>query len=161
MLQVGNTGPTVATNVAVTFDPPLVNIAIHDREKDTRALDALCKSGLGTLAPRRTFRWSLGPIHMHFPNNGANRHPAPGTGASPAQPQECSRTPVRPRAIPMLDRTIPTSSSSSDASILPGPHPRGFVHVEWFACPVGHVAAAVTHGVLISTFRWRLGPLRP
>lgn len=76
MLQVGNTGPTVATNVAVTFDPPLVNIALHDREEDTRALEALCKSGLGSLAPGRTFRWSLGPIHRHFPNTGADPVPS-------------------------------------------------------------------------------------
>lgn len=57
-LVIGNTGPTVATDVKVTFDAPLTmsDFAAHRSEPMLRALE----DGLRSLAPGRVIRWTLG-----------------------------------------------------------------------------------------------------
>ena len=55
---IGNSGPTVATNVRVTIDPPLPN------DHEGAFLDAMhqrLRDGLSSLAPGRTLHWTLGP----------------------------------------------------------------------------------------------------
>lgn len=56
---VGNSGPTVAQNVRVLFEPPLPVGSIHGDDLTRRALARL-EGGLDSLAPGRTLRWTLG-----------------------------------------------------------------------------------------------------
>lgn len=58
-LLVGNSGPTVATNVRVTFDPPLPDTGIF---KDGTSFARL-SNGLASLPPGRTMAWVLGPSY--------------------------------------------------------------------------------------------------
>lgn len=60
MLQVvvGNSGPTVASNVKVTFDPPLPAGSQH-AERIAKVQRTLSE-GLRSLAPQRVIRWSIG-----------------------------------------------------------------------------------------------------
>lgn len=57
-LVVGNSGPTVATNVRVKIDPPLP--AIDQFEDRVEAAQQLLADGLQSLAPGRIFTWPLG-----------------------------------------------------------------------------------------------------
>lgn len=57
-LVVGNTGPTVATDVKITFDAPLPLSA--DVQKDSAHLLRTLAGGLRSLAPGREIRWHLG-----------------------------------------------------------------------------------------------------
>lgn len=57
-LVVGNSGPTVATNVRVDVDPPLP--AIDQYKERVRAVGARLGEGLQSLTPGRELRWSLG-----------------------------------------------------------------------------------------------------
>lgn len=58
---VGNSGPTMAHNVRVTFDPPLPKDG--DRVDTIASLEEALRDGLRSLAPGRVIRWSLGPGH--------------------------------------------------------------------------------------------------
>jgi hypothetical protein len=57
MLVVGNSGPTVATDVKVRIEPPLPTI---DQLKETRAAQARLAEGFRSLPPGRTLAWWLG-----------------------------------------------------------------------------------------------------
>jgi hypothetical protein len=57
-LVVGNSGPTVATNVRVQIDPPLPSIA--QLELQVSAAHSRLGEGLASLAPGRTLVWALG-----------------------------------------------------------------------------------------------------
>lgn len=63
MLQVvvGNSGPTMARNVRVTFDPPLPAGPQH--VAPIRKVELTLAAGLKSLAPHRVIRWSLGVGH--------------------------------------------------------------------------------------------------
>lgn len=55
---VGNSGPTVAQNVRVTFEPSLPS---SERKEDTvLKVQRVLSDGLKSLAPGRVLRWSLG-----------------------------------------------------------------------------------------------------
>lgn len=55
---VGNSGPTVARNVRVTFDPPLPS---SEQKSDlVQSVQQVLANGLRSLAPNRVIRWSLG-----------------------------------------------------------------------------------------------------
>lgn len=56
---VGNSGPTVATDVMITVDPPLPNKS-QVPELTTRAFERM-RDGIKTLAPGRVVEWTLGP----------------------------------------------------------------------------------------------------
>jgi hypothetical protein len=56
---VGNSGPTVATNVRVVFDPPLPAGKQHADNKVENVQRTLAM-GLRSLAPNRVLRWTLG-----------------------------------------------------------------------------------------------------
>lgn len=55
---IGNSGPTVATNVRVAIDPPLP--ADHEGAF-LEAMHRRLTDGLSSLAPGRTLHWTLGP----------------------------------------------------------------------------------------------------
>jgi hypothetical protein len=60
VLVIGNAGPTVATDVHVTFIPPLEDIVPEGgRERATQVSERLSR-GLRSIAPGRTFMWNLG-----------------------------------------------------------------------------------------------------
>lgn len=56
---VGNSGPTVASNVRITFDPPLP--ASEGKEETVLKVQRMLSEGMKSLAPGRIIRWSLGP----------------------------------------------------------------------------------------------------
>ncbi|MCA1707621.1 MAG: hypothetical protein LC808_31865, partial [Actinobacteria bacterium] len=57
-LVIGNSGPTVATNVRITIDPPLV--AIDELKSRTDTAQAQLAEGIRSLAPGRVLTWPLG-----------------------------------------------------------------------------------------------------
>jgi hypothetical protein len=57
-LVVGNSGPTVATNVRVRIDPPLPFGSMPDQFKTV--VERRLVPGLSSLAPNRVLRWALG-----------------------------------------------------------------------------------------------------
>lgn len=57
-LIVGNSGPTVATNVRVRIDPPFKPTTGHD---DLKAVYLRLAEGISSLAPGRRLFWTLGP----------------------------------------------------------------------------------------------------
>ncbi|MFK5582169.1 hypothetical protein [Serinicoccus sp. LYQ131] len=66
-LVVGNSGPTIATNVRVKFDPPLPVVREMPSKNDTtrRGMDKL-EHGIQSIAPGKTLRWHLGVAHKLF-----------------------------------------------------------------------------------------------
>lgn len=57
-VAVGNSGPTVARNVRVTFDPPLP--AGQQQSDKVESVQRTLAKGLRSLAPNRVIRWTLG-----------------------------------------------------------------------------------------------------
>lgn len=55
---VGNSGPTVARNVRVTFDPPLP--AGEQQSDKVESVQRVLANGLRSLAPNRVIKWTLG-----------------------------------------------------------------------------------------------------
>jgi hypothetical protein len=53
-LLLGNSGPSIARNVKVTFDPALPSAL------DIKPILEILKQGIASLAPGRTMRWALG-----------------------------------------------------------------------------------------------------
>jgi hypothetical protein len=65
MLLVGNSGRTVATNVRVSTEPRLTDLATNlDR---TRPVPDQIARGISSLAPGRVMRWHLGAVREHLP----------------------------------------------------------------------------------------------
>lgn len=68
---VGNSGPTVATNVRIEIDPPLP----ADHEADSiNAMQKRLRDGLSSLAPGRTLHWTLGPSPDLVNRSGSLAH---------------------------------------------------------------------------------------
>lgn len=68
---IGNSGPTVATNVRVAIDPPLPN------EHEPDFIETMLKrlsDGLSSLAPGRTLHWTLGPSPDLVNRSGSLAH---------------------------------------------------------------------------------------
>lgn len=57
-IVVGNSGPTVARNVKVIFDPPLP--AGQQQSDKVESVQRILANGLRSLAPNRAIRWTLG-----------------------------------------------------------------------------------------------------
>jgi hypothetical protein len=71
-LLIGNSGPTVATNVRVTIDPPLRAIdQLHDR---AHAAQKLLADGIKSLPPGRTYVWPLGQGFNILADTGPQVH---------------------------------------------------------------------------------------
>lgn len=71
VLVVGNTGPTVATDVRLVFEPPLRQIVPKDRADLAAEIEKKIGSGIGSVAPGRTFVWNLGVTYAFFPDPDA------------------------------------------------------------------------------------------
>lgn len=56
----GNSGPTVARNIRVTFDPPLQGC---EPVSEISKVQHMLTNGLRSLAPGRVLRWTLGAAH--------------------------------------------------------------------------------------------------
>lgn len=71
-LVVGNSGPTIATNVRVKFDPPLPVVRdMHEKDQTTlRGMDKL-ERGIQSIAPGKALRWNLGVAHKLFASDDA------------------------------------------------------------------------------------------
>lgn len=65
-LVIGNSGPTVATDVRVVIDPSLESIVPEGVKQRVRQIDERLSAGFGSIAPQRTFTWSLGIAHEVF-----------------------------------------------------------------------------------------------
>jgi hypothetical protein len=70
-LVVGNSGPTVATNVRIMIDPPLPLI---DKFKGRADAQKLLAEGITSLPPGRTLTWELGPGFNLLKNDGPQPH---------------------------------------------------------------------------------------
>ncbi len=57
-LVIGNSGPTLATNVRIDVDPPLP--AIDELKERAEAAQVRLAGGIRSLAPGRTLAWPLG-----------------------------------------------------------------------------------------------------
>ena len=62
----GNSGPTVATDVRVAFHPALDHIVPPREAAETQGIQKLLESGVKSLTPGRVFTWSLGVTHEYF-----------------------------------------------------------------------------------------------
>lgn len=71
VLVVGNAGPTVATDVQLVFAPPLRQIVPVDRAELADKIESKVGSGIGSVAPGRTFMWNLGVAFAFFPGTDA------------------------------------------------------------------------------------------
>ncbi len=68
-LVIGNSGPTVATDVHVTLDPALTAII---PDPAAAAITNRLRSGLRSLAPGRVLEWNVGVAHMFYAPTGAD-----------------------------------------------------------------------------------------
>jgi hypothetical protein len=66
-LLLGNSGPSIARNVKVTFDPAPPSTL------DIKPILQILKQGITSLPPGRTMQWALGPAHN---TNGLDPHKA-------------------------------------------------------------------------------------
>lgn len=62
----GNSGPTVATDIHVSFDTPLDYVVPDAEVKDAQHVQELLRSGVKSLAPGRSVSWSLGATWAFF-----------------------------------------------------------------------------------------------
>jgi hypothetical protein len=67
VLLLGNSGPSIARNVKVTFDPAPPSTL------DIKPILEILKQGIASLAPGRTMQWALGAAHN---TNGSDAHKA-------------------------------------------------------------------------------------
>ena len=61
VLVVGNSGPTVATNVTIKFDPSLrTSVPNYNDKKNADSAEQVLAQGLSSLPPGRVHQWTLG-----------------------------------------------------------------------------------------------------
>lgn len=85
MLYVGNSGPTVATHVKVTFDP---TIDLPGRPSRHREAVEQLASGLSALPPGRVMQWHLGASHQQIPAADPSGYKVRIEGRGPFGPLE-------------------------------------------------------------------------
>lgn len=83
---VGNEGPTVATNVRVTFSPPLATPAKHPGAIE--AAQRTLASGIKSMAPGRRIEWTAGAGYEVLEGDGPIRHTVTVTADGPHGPVE-------------------------------------------------------------------------
>jgi hypothetical protein len=71
-LTIGNSGPTVATNVRITVDPPLP--AIDQLTERAEAAQTALADGISSLAPGRILAWPLGQAFNLIKHDGRQAH---------------------------------------------------------------------------------------
>lgn len=82
---VGNSGQTVARNVVVIVEPPIPKMV----EREARHVDVMqqkLRSGLSSIAPGRTYRWSLGSGASLVNRDGSLTHTITIDGVGPSGP---------------------------------------------------------------------------
>jgi hypothetical protein len=83
-LVIGNSGPTIATDVRVTIDPPL---PAHDQLKDrVSTAQEMLADGISSIPPGRTLTWMLGPGFDVIAENGPQAHTCTVTANGPFGP---------------------------------------------------------------------------
>jgi hypothetical protein len=85
LLVVGNSGPTVATNVKVTFAPDLEIPRSSTAPNSSRGADArdLLRRGIASLPPGRVMHWVLGVAHQLIDDGYALPYTATVTADGP------------------------------------------------------------------------------
>jgi hypothetical protein len=71
-LTIGNSGPTVATNVRITVDPPLP--AIDQLTERADAAQVRLSEGISSVAPGRVLAWPLGQGFNLIKHDGRQAH---------------------------------------------------------------------------------------
>lgn len=71
-LVIGNSGPTVATNVRIKVDPPLP--AIDELKERADSAQARLADGIASVAPGRIFSWPLGQGFNLIKHSGPQAH---------------------------------------------------------------------------------------
>lgn len=72
-LEVGNSGPTVATNVRVHVSKPLPTSSADNADR-VRRMEERLASGIKSLAPGRVITWTLGVGHQILAEEGARSY---------------------------------------------------------------------------------------
>lgn len=72
-LEVGNSGPTVATDVKVSISSPLPTSSVSNEDR-IRRLEARLAEGIRSLAPGRTITWTLGAGHQILAEEGGRSY---------------------------------------------------------------------------------------
>jgi hypothetical protein len=70
-LVIGNSGPTVATNVRVRIEPPLPT---HPQLEESATAQRQLAEGISALPPGATIRWHLGPGFSLITSDGPQCH---------------------------------------------------------------------------------------
>jgi len=83
-LLIGNSGPSVATNIRARIVPPLPTH--RQLEEGARAQQQLAGEGLSSLPPGATIRWHLGPGFDLIQSEGQQRHEITITADGPFGP---------------------------------------------------------------------------
>lgn len=88
VLMVGNSGPTVATDVRVTFQPDLDIPRSATVPNNSRGADArdLLRRGIKSLPPGRVMQWNLGAVHQLINDGYALAYTATITAEGPFGP---------------------------------------------------------------------------
>lgn len=68
--MVGNSGPTVATEVRIEFNPPLNHVVPEQWVPDAHLIEELFRAGAKSLPPGRVFAWDLGMASKYFKTEG-------------------------------------------------------------------------------------------
>jgi hypothetical protein len=72
-LEVGNSGPTVATNVRVNISMPLPSSSVSN-ENRLRGIEKRLAEGIRSLAPGRVITWTLGVGHQILAEEGGRSY---------------------------------------------------------------------------------------
>jgi hypothetical protein len=83
-LLIGNSGPSVATNIRARIVPPLPTH--RQLEEGARAQQQLAEDGISSLPPGAVIRWHLGPGFDLIQSEGQQRHEITITADGPFGP---------------------------------------------------------------------------
>jgi hypothetical protein len=110
LLVVGNSGPTVATDVKVTFAPELDIPGSPTSPNSSRGADArdLLRRGIKSLPPGRTMQWTLGVAHQLISDGYALPYTATVAACGPFGP------------VPSLTYTINVDDLRYTLAVPPG-----------------------------------------
>lgn len=82
-LVIGNSGPSVATNVRARIDPPLPT---HPQLEESAEAQRQLSEGISSLPPGAMIRWHLGPGFQLIREQGQQRHEITITADGPFGP---------------------------------------------------------------------------
>jgi hypothetical protein len=111
-LVIGNSGPTVATNVRVRIEPPL--LAIDQLRDRVEAAHAQLASGVGSLGPGSVRTWPLGQGFNLIPDRGSQAHTLTVAAEGPLQDRIYADLRGGPGGLPRNARPAGWEPSSID-----------------------------------------------